>query len=95
MAENPGNPITPGLERPIVTLPEAALELLAKGRLLQERVRFLGFFTIDAMAAAGVAPAPGDCWVQYDPPSGAYRVYLQITDRPRLRVYWSVTIEGA
>lgn len=95
MATNPGNPTRPVLERPPATLQDAALELLAKGRLLQERVRFLGFFTVDSMTDSGVAPLPGDLWIQYDPSGGTLRLYLQVTDRPRYRVWSAVTFEKA
>lgn len=95
MAQNPGNPENPTLTRPAVTLVDAALELLSKGNLLQERVRFLGFYTKDSMRATGVAPVPGDLWIQYDAAAGTMRLYLQITDRPRYRVWAAVTFEKA
>lgn len=95
MANAVGQPDVPALQRPIETLSDAALELLAKGLQLRQRLRFLGYFTREGLLTLGSAPVVGDCWIEYDPSGPTTRLYVQLSVRPRLRVYSAATVEQA
>jgi len=76
-------------------LHEVSLELLSKGLDIENRIRFRGVFSTHNAIEMVPPPAPGDLWIQYDPDSGDVTAYLQLSVRPRSRVYWGVEAEPA
>ena len=74
-----------------------ALDLPRELRRVQQallgRVRYRGKFSPTAAARLDPAPDVGDLWVVEDPAAALRRCYLQLSVRPRERVWWDCTAE--
>jgi hypothetical protein len=81
--------------RPIEDLRDAVYEFMRVSAATRNLVRFRGVYTPAAAGQMSPAPRFGDCYVIQDASAGTTRFYLQLSTLPRLRAWWSCTMENA